>query len=140
MAKVVHTQLTRGAPPTYQVTVDLSAGFGSYSGPVTQFAEVRDGKIVWILAVPDSGEPFRLSLMSSLKAEWKFIGAAGQRQILSVSCRPDFDNSPPDGPMNFNVAFNRYAYDGTRWRVHVRTIPGFWESEDGNFPPRSSFP
>jgi hypothetical protein len=139
MAKVLKVQLVRGAPPTYQVTVDLDAGFGSYSGPLTQFAEVRDGKLAWVMVAQDSGEPRALAVMSSLKTAWKFVGAPGQRQILSVACRPDFDNSPPDGPMTFNISFRRFAYEDSRWRMHVRTVPGCWENDEP-FPPRTSFP
>ncbi|HTQ06334.1 MAG TPA: hypothetical protein VMI54_20880 [Polyangiaceae bacterium] len=62
----------RADVPSYQVTVDLSAEFGSYSGPATRFAEVTDGKLQWLNAVDvRTGKPVPVSVASTLKTAWK---------------------------------------------------------------------
>jgi len=41
--------LLPNAPVTYLVTIDHTAGIGSYSGPITSFVDVRDGSLRWLM-------------------------------------------------------------------------------------------
>jgi hypothetical protein len=133
------------ARPTYLVTVDLSAGMGSYSGPLTRFAELYDGRLRWLLAarLPDESSD-TLTVAVTLKTGWRFwprADGAGQ-DILLVACRPDFDApTAPDSDAKFRVTFTRFSFERGRWVERARSEPGFWENEDdSSFPPRTSFP
>jgi len=129
--------------PSYAVTIDFSVGMGSYNGPVTRFAEVRDGRLVWLRSVDAQGKhPEPISLMTSLKSAWKIVPstATGTREILRCTCRPDVDHAQPsDEHLPFVVELTRWAFDGTRWRRYQRASPGFWEDDDP-FPDRTRFP
>jgi hypothetical protein len=130
----------RAGIESFQVTVDLSAGFGSYSGPLSKFAEVSNGKLRW-LATQDAstGKTTDISVMSSLKTAWRLAPAVGgDREILEVACRPDFDASTTDAGMDFLVRLTRYAVEGDEWHRYVRVEKGFWE-DDAKFPDRSRF-
>jgi hypothetical protein len=121
------------------VTVDYSAGFGSYSGPVTLPLEVEEGHLKWLMATKKgTNQREQIRLMNSLKTVWKFSDSIrGQRRdIFSAACRPDFKfgNEP-----KFTVTYTRYFFKGVEWIYTARVVPGFEEFDDG-FPKRSLFP
>ena len=126
---------------TILVTTDLSAGFGSYSGPDTELLEVIGDRLEQVVAQDaesGSNEPIRLA--STLKTEWKLVpavgGENGQKDILEFACRPaDWGSMKSD----FVLIYTRYHWDGTGWVEFTRTAHGFWEADNG-FPKSARFP
>jgi len=132
-----------GGRPSYAVTIDYSVGMGSYAGPETRFAEIRNGRLVWLRSVDAQGknpEPIRLA--TTLKSAWKIVPGkpAGTPEILQCASRPDMTHAAPgDASLPFVLELTRYVFDGARWRRYRRASPGFWES-DAPFPERARFP
>jgi hypothetical protein len=126
---------------TILVTTDLSAGFGSYSGPATELLEVVGGRLEPVVARnAESGSNEPIGLASTLKTQWKLVPAAGgengQKDILEFACRPaDWGSLKSD----FVLIYTRYHWDGKGWIEFVRRVHGFWESDEG-FPPAARFP
>jgi len=125
---------------TILVTTDLSAGFGSYSGPLTELFEVTGGGLKPVLArnaESELSEPIRLA--STLKSAWKLTEAAGgrggQKDILEIVCRPDLD----ERETKFFVTYSRYHWDGKGWIVLRRKVRGFWDGDQA-FPMEKRFP
>ena len=135
LARLTVNPLLRRSGRDFLLTVDYSAGFGSYSGPITHLLTVRDGHLRWA-EVTDAatGKTEQISLMQSLKTVWRALPAGQGEVILEASCRPDFEHEG-----EFVLTYRRYTYDGTRWRYADRSAPGFSEFEDG-FPRLSLFP
>jgi hypothetical protein len=126
---------------TILVTTDLSAGFGSYSGPDTELLEVIGDRLEPVVARnAKSGSNEQIRLASTLKTEWKLVPAAGgengQKDILEFACRPaDWGAMKSD----FVLIYTRYHWDGKVWIEFTRKAHGFWEADDG-FPPSGRFP
>ncbi len=123
------------------VTTDLSAGAGSYSGPVTELLNVTAGRLKTVTAKnAESGLSEPIRLMSTLKTAWKLVPTAGsqtkQKDILMVACRPDFDAEDAN---DFFVTYARYHWDGKGWIVLIRKVHGLWEDDNG-FPALDQFP
>lgn len=138
LARLGIAKLYADSKVTYSVTVDYSAGFGSYSGPITSFVEVSGGHLSWLEAVDHDGKHRKVSVMSSLKTAWRIAPVAdGGREILEAACRPT-EKTLKTGD-DFQIIYSRYYFDGTQWRLVSRKVPGFSEFEDG-FPRRSRFP
>jgi len=123
---------------TILVTTDLSSGFGSYSGPLTQLLDLSRKKLEIATATDlqtRATEPIHLA--NTLKTAWHFSPVPGsrspQRDILEAACRPNADGS------KFSITYTRYHWTGTAWLVHARKSPGMWEA-DQPFPPASRFP
>ena len=127
--------------PTYLVTLDYSIGMGSYAGPTTTFAEIRNGHLAFVHASETGGtRDTQLSLMRSLKADWRIVrGDKGNlNEILSVACRPDFRDPNRD---DFIIIYSTFRFDGMRWHLSLRQQVGFWENEGENsWPDRGNFP
>ena len=123
---------------SYAVTVDLSAGAGSYSGPYTRFAEPDRRGFNWIL-VHSAGITDTLTMVSTLKTRWEILRdqTDSHAQFLVVRCRPAAD--APAGSVAFTVTYERVMFDGARWHLLARSEPGCYESDEP-FPPRSKFP
>jgi hypothetical protein len=118
---------------TFLLTVDYTAGFGSYSGLVTTLLRVRGAKFHDLIAEAEgthSHEPIRL--VKSLKADWKMLPGSKHAEILSISCRAGQGSS-------FIVVYTRYYFKGGLWFERHRERLGFWESDEA-FPARSQFP
>lgn len=130
----------RAGVPSFQVTVDLMAELGSYSGLATRFAEVRSGTLTWLGAVDvRTGKAVEVAVASTLKTEWKLSPTSGGKEVLQIACRPDFDASESDAGMKFLTTFSRFAFEGDRWQRHTRVRKGCWEN-DNVFPARAQFP
>ncbi|MGD0860151.1 MAG: hypothetical protein ABR912_12595 [Terracidiphilus sp.] len=126
---------------TILVTTDLSAGFGSYSGPDTELLEVSEGGLESVVAKDSKSglsEPIRLA--STLKIAWRLVPAAGgvngQKDILEFACRPADWGALNSG---FVLIYTRYHWNGKGWTEFNRRVHGFWESDEG-FPPLARFP
>jgi len=134
LAKIGQARINSGNG-IFLVTVDYSVGFGSYAGLTTSLVDVRDGKIIWLKAIDaDSHKDESIHLPKTLKSDWKFLPLEGKRDILQVLCRPDIANKGDD----FHVEYVRYRYKDSEWIKYVRTVKGFWESDEG-FPALSKF-
>ncbi len=123
---------------TILVTTDMSSGFGSYSGPLTELLDVSYGRID-IVSARDakSGPSETIHLASTLKTAWKISPVPGdlgaQKDFLEIACRPNADASV------FYVTYTRYHWNGKEWITIMRKARGFWES-DKPFPPADKFP
>jgi hypothetical protein len=138
LARIGTAQLYRDARVTFLLTVDYSAGFGSYSGPITSFLDVTGGRLHWVEDIDVSGKRSKISVMDSLKTGWRIVNAPnGGKEILEAACRPTEQTFKTGG--NFTITYSRYFFDGTQWRLASRTVPGFTEF-DGGFPSRRHFP
>lgn len=138
LARVQAARL-HGPHQSLLVTVDYSIGMGSYAGPLTSILEQRAGRYRWATnpTVPQrSGK--RIMLPNTIKAQWQIqptAGRSGEHDILVFACEPDWSGRSDE----FTLKYQRYHFDGQRWRGYVRTQPGFWEAES-DFPPESRFP
>lgn len=123
---------------SYTLTVDLSAGAGSYSGPYTRFVDPDEHGFNWLL-VDSAGVADTLTMVSTLKTRWAILRDQTDpyAQFLMVRCRPDIN--APVHSVAFLTTFERITFDGTHWRLHARSEPGCYESDEP-FPPRSKFP
>jgi hypothetical protein len=131
LARLDPTPLRGTAAPTYLVSVDLTAPVGSYSGPMTMPVQIAKGHLQPVLAATPTGhrEPIHLALTG--KAAWKKVSAGAVDDFLAVNCQPQDDG--------FVIFYRRYHLTRSGWREHVRSEPGFWES-DGEFPETRRFP
>ena len=123
---------------TYLVTVDYSAGWGSYSGPATLLAEVKSGRIHWLEATDGrTGKSARISLAATIKSVWKIVPVAdgSGKDILEALCRPSFEVYDE----TFKLIYIRYHFDGKRWVLLEREQKGYSDFMEG-FPARSLFP
>jgi len=119
----------------FAVTIDYGIGFGSYAGPTTRFAEVSGGRLHWIASYDaGSGKPTEIRVESTLKNDWQTVTGSAGLDILAVHCRPA---SADDA--EFEIVYERYAFDGARWVRTERRERGLWE-EDQEFPPLDRFP
>jgi hypothetical protein len=150
LARLDVAKLYGTARLTYLVTVDYSAGFGSYSGPITMLVEVHNGHLRWVEATDKgTGKKEKISVMKSLKTSWKIADSVSgaTKDFLEAACRPDmkrkvFASSDPNvqtSDDDFTLRYTRYYFDGSRWVRVSRQKPGFSEFEEG-FPRRKLFP
>jgi hypothetical protein len=140
LAKLRTAQLYGDAKLTYLLTVDYSAGFGSYSGPITSLVEVKGGHLRWLESTePATGRTGEISLMESLKTTWRLVDAQDGKgkQILLAQCRPDRSSVKHDP--DFTTQYARIYFDGSKWLAKVRTVKGLSEFDQG-FPERKNFP
>ncbi len=140
LARLQSAQLHGNSSLTYLLTVDYSAGFGSYSGPITNLVEIKSGRFQWVEAKnTQTGKSAPIRLMTSLKTTWKFVDAADGRgkQILLAQCRSDWSSAKADP--DFRITYARFYFDGTKWLLTERTVKGFSEFDEG-FPSRKHFP
>lgn len=123
------------------VSVDLSADFGSYSGPVVRFLNVGAGRLAWAQIVDDAtGRVSELDLPTTLKTAWRSVPDADRPEILLVACRPDLDQPTTNGgDAAFVITYSRLYVVSGQWHRADRRVAGIWEN-DGEFPARASFP
>lgn len=138
LAQLGIARLYAGERRAYMLTVDLSAAAGSYSGPYTRFLEPNERGFNW-LVVDSAGVADTLTMVSALKTRWKIWREQTDpyAQLLMVRCRPAVGARADS--VAFLVTYERITFDGTRWRLHARSEPGCYESDEP-FPPRSKFP
>ena len=138
LARIGTAHLYPNAKASYLLSVDYSAGFGSYSGPITFVVEVSGGRLHWVEAVDASGTRAKLRMMDSLKTAWRIVDASAEgKEILEAACRPTEKTLKTGG--DFTITYSRFFFDGMEWRSVSRTVPGFTEF-DGGFPSRRHFP
>jgi len=126
---------------TFLFTVDLSAGFGSYSGPLTRLAEPSSRGLGWLTADSAGVARDTITLVSTLKTAWRRAPRSRGRgeDILMVMCRPDLSAPADSASARFVLTLERFTYDGTRWTLRRRQQPGCYESDE-DFPPATEFP
>jgi hypothetical protein len=125
---------------TFLVTVDHSIGMGSYAGADTFFATVADRKLRWGIVI-DGSDNRELAVGRALKRDWRleWMGTGLVSDILSVSSRPNFENSRWQDTGEFVTLFQRFHFDGGAWHRTERREIGSWESEQP-FPEAAKFP
>lgn len=141
LAKLRPVKLYGDSKLTYLLTVDYSAGFGSYSGPITNLVEVSGGHMQWVKStMVETGKTGEISLMESLKTTWKIVDAPDGRgkQILLALCRPNWSASVNED-QDFRTSYARFFFNGAKWLVVERTVKGLSEFDQG-FPSRKNFP
>ena len=133
--------------PTYLLTLDESAGMGSYNGLMTYFYEIDAGKLKDVTYLDSkTNKREHIALMRSLKTNWKLIKSKDGKSsdILHVACRPDFSSpmkSNDNEQDDFLVFYDRFQFNGKEWVKYTIVEKDFWESEDDDdFPPVSKFP
>lgn len=137
IARINSVNLIGGRPNSFSLTVDYSAGFGSYSGQGSKFFDVVAGKIQWVKAKNEKANKVEeIHVAQTLKTEWKLFPHRKNQDILEIRCRPAFKDKSDD---TFEVTYSRYRYNGHEWIHYSRTEEGFWENE-GDFPKESLFP
>ena len=133
----IHTEQLIPGHRTILVTTELSAGFGSYSGPSTEMIDISHGKIDVVSARDSkSGRLTPIYLASTLKTAWELVPSTRLgplKDILEIACRPNDDAS------KFYVTYTRYFWNGSEWVESSRRVLGFWEA-DSKFPPTERFP
>jgi hypothetical protein len=135
VAEIKTVKLIDGKPKSFSLEVDYSAGWGSYSGPVTMFIDVVGGKIKWIRAKDASnGKTEKISVMISLKTYWKLSPSKKKQDILELACRPT-------GNGDFELIYSRYSFNGLEWIRYSRSEKGYLDFEaDTDFPRENLFP
>lgn len=94
MADLGVARLYGSARRTYLVTVDLSSGAGSYSGPYTRLAEPAGGSFGWVTAVDSLGaRADTITLVQTLETVWRAVPRTDGRgqELLMVRCRPELE-------------------------------------------------
>jgi len=118
----------------WMVTVDFSTGFGSYGGPVTYLFDISKKELIPESTLDTSANKRSvLSLLRSLKSDWKVRTNGAKQDILVVNCAPNSDAS------EFIVIYTRFHFMKDHWETRLRRAKGFWEN-DQPFPPDKEFP
>lgn len=122
---------------TLLVTVDYSAGFGSYAGPTTFLLQLDGPRFEWVQATSEGAKAIvKIALARTLKSDWKLSPSESGQDILSFYCRPADSGASGD----FELHYVRYHFDAEKgWLRYERVKKGLWES-DNAFPPRKAFP
>ncbi len=123
------------------VTTDLSAGFGSYSGPFTEILDLTQGALTSVQARDIATNSRGIIILASTgKRAWRVVpsasGSAGSKDILEVACHPKSWGADSN---EFLIFYVRYHWNGSEWLVTERKSPGFWEADE-HFPALSRFP
>lgn len=141
LAKISPDQLHPGHR-TFLLTVDYSAGFGSYSGPITSFLEIDSwGRFNWIQSQDAfTHEPSSISMMNSLKSDWKLTKSRnGAKELFEVYCRPDWNQlASATEQQRFFTYYVHYRWSKRGWEFKFYKKVKFWEADE--FPPESAFP
>jgi len=129
LAKIDKVHLYGSKFPTYQVSADYGVGFGSYAGPITKFAEVRNGRLKYVEAIGPDRQASVISLMESLKTAWAVVPArmGGGMEIREIASRPDPTKKQGDG---FVVEYVTYRNGPQGWRRFAHEEQGLWENGD----------
>jgi hypothetical protein len=118
----------------YLLTVDHSAGAGSYSGLATTVIEVSHASLHDVEAVDVATQKQELIRLSkTLKSDWRIDSSGSGTNILFVSCHPAGNTD------SFVIDYVRYELQGSAWFKYLRQTPGFRESDEP-FPASSVFP
>jgi hypothetical protein len=157
IGEITEARLYASPRRTYFISVDLSAGIGSYSGPFTRLAEPSARGFGWLLAIDTlARRTDTIALVSTLKTGWRQSPRADGRgkDLLLVACRPQLDSVAPTGvapsrsispapgdSARFTLTFTRFTFENGRWIRLRRSRPGCWENDSArSFPSRAEFP
>jgi hypothetical protein len=133
LAEIKEWSPAPGRNHEYLLTIDHSAGAGSYNGLATIVIRVSQSSLHDVESVEVASQKQELiRLTKTLKSDWRIDSSSGVANILFVSCHPGKTYS-------FVIDYVRYEWNGSAWLKYVRKTPGVWES-DGPFPARSVFP
>ncbi len=140
-----------GSQQIFFLTIDDSAGYGSYSGLTTTLLSVDSSGLKTVEAF-DFYRKARtpIAVAANSKSGWKEVPRQGKVDLLAFYCAanlnaltyiPRYNGSSIDQlPKDvFLVHYVRYRFDGDAWTRFERVEPGYWESNQP-FPSDSSFP
>ncbi len=125
--------------PTLLVSADLSAGFGSYSGPLTLLVQIRHDHLAVVEAKDAGGHSSPIRLVAALKSAWQETQGPSGIKFLAVNSEPDFGADPSHWSGDFVTNYRTFYFSPAGWQVRTLSEPGIWEA-DRPFPPRSKFP
>lgn len=119
--------------PTFEVTVDFSTGFGTYTGPMTSFVSIDEGKLRWLEACNADGTKKHVVrfLDNGYRSYWK---VKDPHTIFFGFAHPDVET----GTRGVQK-LSRYSFDGKRWVITSKEGPGAQDFEMA-FPKDSEFP
>ena len=140
LADVNLIDLGATAAPIFAVTSDGHIGMGPYTGFVTTFVSVIDGKLKKVESVnDDTNETAVISLTNSLWNHWEVVGAAGAKEIIYMHCFPNFGADGGDPNKRIAITYSTFRYDEGHWHVKSREASqrGCPEEE---MPDRVEFP
>lgn len=125
LADINKTRLSVAGQPVFLLTEDLSAGWGSYSGPLSRPFTV--GKNGFVFVQPQGAPNKNSGMIRTLKSGWQEV----RDGFLLLTCRPEKDD--------FVLTYARIQLVGNRWIYRDRRVQGFWELESP-FPDEKLFP
>ena len=118
--------------PTVLFTVDMSAGFGGFSGPATVLLTPTTQGLAPVQFVPErGGKPETLGLARTLHSGWSIVPAChgGTEELEEADC-------PGGGGAHLTLGTYRF-HDG-QWHLSERQGAECGDVEE--MPPRSAFP
>ncbi|MGC4000107.1 MAG: hypothetical protein QM767_22790 [Anaeromyxobacter sp.] len=107
------------------LTLDYTAGAGSYGGLVTMVVGVVGGRLVDVSAADESAANGPILFSRTGKADWKFAPGS-PLSVLAVSCERA-ENGDDAAGTGFELLLERYVYSNGRWSVSRRKATGYWE-------------
>ena len=118
--------------PTFLVTEDLTAAFGTYSGPSTTLYDVEEAHLAPVL----TNDGKEMSGAQTMHATWHLERRGKGQDFLGARIVPKVE---ADGGTSFETRFVRFSYTKDGWVAVMRTEPGEAEFVDGadrgHYPP-----
>ena len=127
LADISRTKLSAAGQPVFLLTEDLSAGWGSYSGPLSRPFTV--GKSGFVFVQPEGAPGKEFGMLRSLKVSWR----EARDGFLLLTCRLD------DSFDDFIITYARVQLVGNQWVYTEKRVKGFWDVESP-FPNEKLFP
>jgi hypothetical protein len=119
-----------GPGPTFEVTVDYSLGWGTYNGPITSFATIHHGRLLWLEAAdPDGSHKHIVKLLENTRSRWK---VKDPHTFLRAFTHPNMK-----GIGNI-LELARYSLEGNQWIEHSLSKNGPDDFELPAFIPSDS--
>lgn len=104
---------------TICLTVDYSAGMGSYNGPVSYFLSVNANDLEFLFE--------KTGFMTSLKRGWRLNYTNGRPEIWYTKC--DFNPDASNESENFITQYIHYYKEDGEWKFTTTKEFLMWENE-----------
>ena len=131
LARIDPVPVKGAKPPTFLVSVDLSADAGSHNGPMTMPFQLNGDALIQVSAQSGHGSREVIGLTQTGKSAWMRVSRGQAEDLLQVK------SDRRSG--GFVVSYKRYSVRGRAWRVREITRRGLWEA-DQDFPSSQRFP
>lgn len=131
--------------PIFIIETDNDACMGSYSGRVSLFFQMENGRIAPVMLTDEAGRAAQVVMISTPRSQARFAKKTLDEIVIhQVSSHVDFEKAktaPKDKPLPFVIDYITIRFDGSKWTRALRSAPGSWEAGDGTpFPPATKFP